>query len=106
MVKTKRKTAAPVRHTRGPWSRAQDKGPVYIVGGPESAWRKVATIADMEHDQRESTANARLIEAAPDLLEACEMLAARMESSGEAWMSDKAWQVAAAAIAKAKGSAA
>jgi len=54
------------KHTPGPWSVAQDKGPPYITAGPN--WPRIATIVD---DTPEGRANLWLIAAAPELLAAC-----------------------------------
>lgn len=64
-------TSETVKHTPGPWSVAPGKNdmePVIIQGDPGDPWF-IATLHDME---KQTQANARLIAAAPDLLEALE----------------------------------
>lgn len=84
-----RGTAGHERH--GQWAVSDETG------------RTIALVYDGER-------YGNLIAAAPELLAACERVAVRMaaklERSGEAWMSDPDWQAASAAIAKATSPAA
>lgn len=86
------------RHTPGPWAYwAQGKQP---HGQPASFavssehWR----IADCRNLHEQGEANARLIAAAPDLLEALENL----ENDNNA-IPEHAWNIVLAAINKARG---
>ena len=85
------------KHTPGPWHVINE----WNVSGPEY---EVANGSIMVRDDDESAANARIIAAAPDLLEALEMalnFIANTESEmGETLQSGDA---ARAAIAKARG---
>ena len=92
-------------HTPGPWyvvasgicaSPTPQSGALYI------AWHNVSS---SYRDSGEQAANARLIAAAPALLEALKSLMGRFERTGEAWMGDPAMQQARAAIAQAEGRA-
>ena len=102
------------KHTPGPWHIGMKPGPmIYGEHGEQVADMVVSMINIVEH-----SANARLIAAAPDLLQALENLTDAVQSgtsyaddtaagkalsilsgrSGTTWLSD-----ARAAIAKAKG---
>lgn len=77
-------TEAVSGHTPGPWSvRWQDVGAQQrhsAIYGPKVGWgRGIAVLAHTHgaRDKPENTANARLIAAAPDLLEALEELFVR-----------------------------
>lgn len=102
-------TKARATHTPGPWSIGESHNDgVEIISAPDAAGgpiggKSVATVRLDDMDPEEIERNADLLAAAPDLLEACERLAAKIENSGEAWMSDPDWQFAAAAIARARG---
>jgi len=67
-------------HTKGPW--LLQKSTIYVMK-PEYEW--VATtnriIGGMPEDREKEEANARLIAAAPDLLEAAEMVAIDLENA-------------------------
>jgi hypothetical protein len=108
------------KHTPGPWFIDESKGPI-LQGGAKAtvgvwAQARFDEACDSDDDEiepedekwvcgawgtlsHEDIANARLIAAAPDLLEALEDLLSGRDS-------DIDWRVAArAAIAKAKGEA-
>ena len=92
--------------TPGPWVAALDHNLRPIVWGP-GTWK----VADCWHTpDGGGMRNARLIAAAPELLEALELLMAEVEASGNAEASDFGWPEAVAAsraaIAKATGVAA
>jgi len=100
------------QHTPGPWQRllaheAKDKRPPYnvwtIVGNTDADERKQSTIATTITDD----ADARLIAAAPELLEACEALMTRFVGDGNsqncAGPAGAAADKARAAIQKARG---
>jgi hypothetical protein len=95
------------KYTPGPWCRATDMGQ---VGSIEFADGTVIAQAqqlpgDPFHAQR--NANARLIAAAPEMLEALILLEAEMVLSGNAESRDYGWKPAIeqtrAAILKATG---
>ena len=98
------------RHTPGPWILATDKGcPVQILGAP--------TDKDPEYNpitrsgttficptSPETLANARLIAAAPELLQSLQMLMRFAPNDSEECQYTKGvWRDAAAAISKATG---
>ena len=86
------------KHTPGPW----------VVGNVGEVVAGGITLADVYGDEEQADADAYLIAAAPDLLEACEMLAEAQrradagERDGFGCYVD-AVDMARAAIAKAKG---
>jgi hypothetical protein len=82
------------KHTPGPWSLDSDAGQVHIV----AAGAAIARVMAMRSDGC-GEANARLIAAAPDLLEALQAVIDHGSMTGADWASDKA----RAAIAKATG---
>jgi len=102
------------RHTPGPWSALTSDGRNYeIVGGQEAEY---IAIVEAIFQPQQNAANAQLIAAAPDLLEACKRASAVVtkfynavaDRMGE-WESDgpcplyKIEKVLRAAIAKAEG---
>lgn len=119
-----------VKHTPGPWEVDEHAGRLEIVGRPnwkcrrfgvEGEWR-VAVVDDLSEDQDgaefETEANARLIAAAPDMLEASIAafyhivgleVARSVENNGWEWTDDSPDMVSMvaeylrAAISKAKG---
>ncbi len=87
-------TATEAKHTSGPWIVSQQQGlRLFIVGKDEA----IAETLHMAWDD-EQFANARLIAAAPAMLEALEALA-----SGDWVIKDQLIINAQAAIALAKG---
>jgi hypothetical protein len=84
------------KHTQGPWY------PVTLGASPDHAWaidselHEVARLPEWTDNQAEAEANARLIAAAPDMLEALQSLTHPMAS-------DEDLQNALAVIAKAEG---
>lgn len=61
------------KHTPGPWkSRRESAGAWKVGGGPIGEYPICTRLSTVEHMEEESYANARLIAAAPDLLEALE----------------------------------
>jgi hypothetical protein len=83
-------------HTAGPWY------PVTLGASPDHAWaidsglHEVARLPEWPDNQAEAEANARLIAAAPEMLEALQSLTHPMAS-------DEDLSHALAVIAKAKG---
>ena len=116
--------APAAKHTPGPWKvcmpAASDGAPcgglTVRYEGPSHRWH-IATVygqdkpTGIKYDQGENAANARLIAAAPDLLEACELLVqayARAEgpSGSIQWEDlDAAHAAAKQAVANAGGAA-
>lgn len=94
-----------MKHTPGPWRIELGRyGVPRAIRGPESAeFRNIINWNGLSSPSRpESVANARLIAAAPDLLEALEMLADPMRTPTDGDPSVLR-EFARAAIAKAKG---
>lgn len=94
------------KHTAGPWSLGVDRRGDRMVFG---SCRHLATVPIDQLDPKEDRANARLIAAAPDLLEALtvmlkgdEMGEYECQRQGFPRLS-KRWEMARAAIAKAEG---
>ena len=83
-------------HTSGPWGLIKKK-PMFVCSAE-------GVIADCDidgaRDRSQNEANARLIAAAPDLLEALTELVVQREGH---YSTQTAWEIARAAIAKAKG---
>ena len=83
-------------HTPGPWH------PVTLGASPDHAWAidselvEIARLSEWPDNQAEAEANARLIAAAPEMLEALQSLTHPMAS-------DEDLQNALAVISKAKG---
>ena len=93
------------KHTQGPWKPTYQKdGSVYIF-----ADRNFARVFNEWGDKKNQAANAQLIAAAPELLEACKALIAYDESEKESdfvlmmVLYNEAITKARAAIAKAEG---
>jgi hypothetical protein len=95
------------KHTGGTW-RAAAK-PSSIVGWPIISAPQGKSVANVHGTDEESAANARLIAAAPDLLEALKKLSFAAQTSGGTAGRDEALVAAidhaSAIIAKAQGSA-
>jgi hypothetical protein len=70
------------KHTPGPWSISI--GGNYICGD-SLRWRETI-ICEVNMDHKRARANARLIAAAPDMLEACEQLIADADVRRGAYM--------------------
>lgn len=91
------------KHTPGPWSTASDpchfdsQTTVVAANGA-----RVAEVTGSAFDEAE--ANARLIAAAPDLLEACKAFVAHYPMGTNPFLDD-AFRAARAAIARATGEA-
>jgi hypothetical protein len=84
------------KHTAGPWGYLPETGEVYYDDGDVRP--QIATV-DLIHVESEAQALAdlHLIAAAPDLLEALELLLAEVEASGNATASDYGWPKAVSA---------
>lgn len=96
------------KHTPGPWSYWSGYNPFDKIEAQVTAEGGDIVIASYNHLIAEGEANARLMAAAPDLLEACEALKREIilsdvdmdyiDSHFKPWL-----EKAAAAIAKARG---
>ena len=90
-----------MKHTPGPWQAKNEYEPLTIIGnidGPDEGWMRYTDICEVA-DGEEALANARVMIAAPELLEALK---------GVVRVADRATQefdAARAAIAKATGEA-
>ena len=85
-------------HTPGPWFLSREGGHIRYLVRPDAA----ANICKLHHtgmDPKESDANARLIAAAPELLEACRVCATALTKAQ--W--EQGQEMAADAIAKVEG---
>ena len=105
-------------HTPGPWFADQDgriwrrhPSELYQNGGGVAGDKPIALVQKGWYEENEQgfpvEANARLIAAAPDLLEALESIVSDHDFCGDEWGSRRdAWiETARAAIAKATGEA-
>ena len=93
------------KHTPGPWEIQEHPNGIYkYISGPEHL-EFAQVVWCMEDDERspECEANARLIAAAPELLEAVEELLACTEGQAIYNFMEPQKKKARAAIAKAKG---
>jgi hypothetical protein len=87
------------KHTKGPWkTHLVDSTAIVTEDGKLIAKAE----GDYHLDHAAMEANARLIAAAPDLLEALELLQAGWSKNA---ITAGTWAIARAAIAKAKGEA-
>jgi len=97
-------------HTKGPWH------PVTLGASPDHAWAidselvEIARLSEWPDNQAEVEANARLIAAAPEMLEALESLAVGlspasvdMQRENLADLCRVCREIAESAIAKVKG---
>lgn len=100
-------------HTPRPWEKVpqHQNGPIiahlYKTGDPmhPSGLRIIAEVFERESSIDEDAANVALIEAAPDLLAACEGLAAqwdKIRSNSRSWLRTPESEAVYAAIVKAK----
>jgi hypothetical protein len=86
-----------MKHTPGPWTYDRSGYSLYVNSG-----RELVTALSMDGKRMEtSEANARLIAAAPELLEALKSVIAWLDAPDESAFSDS--ELARAAIAKATG---
>ena len=99
-----------VKHTQGPWEFGPNHSSTGLAGQlvvrpagefPHGEW--VADVGSMYDDHRE--ANARLIAAAPELLAALIAITTTRCDGMDITPINDAWDMAAAAIAKATGGA-
>ena len=91
------------KHTKGPWQvsgirQRMDGEQWHVVGPDDTGWIAAVIYSDFTPElHHQSLADARLIAAAPDLLEALKEVVAISDRE------HKAWDKARAAIAKAEG---
>lgn len=87
------------QHTAGPWVNLEDHG---IIHAPSTDQAVCQVWNKFEDDFHNAKANARLISAAPELLQACRELLDIVEHiSGGVWLEGKSAKAARAAITKA-----
>jgi hypothetical protein len=99
---------AKTEHTPGSWYKPLKDSPYWLGGAPiPIAGKDGVLVARVANERVEMRANARLIAAAPDLLEACEAIVAAAEkwNDGDFSLGDvtATSDIAEAAILKAKG---
>ena len=91
------------KHTDGPWATKKGNHQRCQIYGPDGQWVANSWVVDVRDDSRlPAEANADLIAAAPELLEACEAIARLADGQGQVNMMMVAGQ-ARQAIAKARG---
>jgi len=91
------------KHTPGPW-HVSKRNPLSVVeAGPRASQIAKMGIKLGVCSQQDAEANARLIAAAPDLLEALARLVRQYGSDGVIYTGDHPIAVASAAITKATG---
>ncbi|KOQ21815.1 hypothetical protein ABW38_26545 [Achromobacter xylosoxidans] len=89
-------------HTPGPWSTHLVDSTVVVI--PRRPFpQQISTLGHSEVADEQDYANARLIAAAPELLEALEWALRAMEARNPLWAEGERFIAARAAIAKAKG---
>lgn len=84
------------KHTPGPWSVREDIGAVFDRDG-----LPIATGGSESYEEYQ--ANARLIAAAPELLEACKQAYDVIDDMDGPWNLDRIYNTLKVAIAKAEG---
>lgn len=93
------------RHTPGPWKAERHKNKQFPTCLEIEIWNQnthITTIHEHVENVKIDLANARLIAAAPELLEALEQAKVRLECAG---LNDTTLDIIKQAIAKAKGGA-
>lgn len=94
------------KHTSGPWGIYDTAAyGIHICKGGIAGQHIASAQRYVGLTQDETVANARLIAAAPDLLDALKALTEKLAMSGDAWRWKEELPQAAAAIAKAEGGA-
>lgn len=92
------------KYTPGPWRRIvfrNKREGFKIVAGERQCAEQVAEVTEIYMDKSRRNANAKLIAAAPELLEACEQLLTRINPASKDTWDLKAIIVAKFAIKKA-----
>lgn len=90
------------KHTPGPWVKTIDRDGDFLISSNSGEY-DITTIFQWEDVPDESIANARLIAAAPELLEALDGLIRDHDDPMSASTSKWFWDQARAAITKATG---
>ena len=90
-------------HSITPWKTAIAFDRAYIRNIKDAQGEIIAQIPDWEDGLSETTANARLMAAAPELLAACIEAMALFDNYPEIWECIGTHEVMTAAIAKATG---
>ena len=95
------------KHTPGPWGHYQRDGSAHLrfISGPSPRAIAIATIESIPEkyqDAESIEANAHLIAAAPDMLEALESILDGVDCQ-PGYIRERGIEIARAAIAKAKG---
>ncbi len=91
------------KHTKGPWLvTGEDNDFIYALGpnGCNKFWFSVCSAGPDKINSEEKAANARLIAAAPDLLEALQLL---VQGEAKSYITIQEINKAIAAITKATG---
>ena len=102
MKSTENKT----KHTPGPWKTTRFGEHTFVTAENHMGLAEsICQITDDPEDlsSAESAANARLIAAAPELLEACKAMFDLLEKEEPNWYLRKHYNIATATIAKAEG---
>ena len=89
-------TQQPIVHTPGPWEAILHDGGAFDVVNHDSPNHSCILAARNSYEARagEMHANARLIAAAPELLEALQVLWKEVAESGNGWANDFGWRIA------------
>jgi len=85
------------KHTPGPWQVEARRGETWVCRADSAVLARVAAA-------KEIRANARLIAAAPELLEALKAVRIELREGGSYRKADRCHAIVEAAIAKATGS--
>jgi len=91
------------KHTPGPWkiNQRNSQGDIEIIA-PNENYKDGGFIAELSCDDKNTSANARLISAAPELLEACKFVLSNLQVSRLPQFRAET-EILAEAIAKAEG---
>ena len=93
-----------LNHSITPWKTTHSYSHEYIHDIKDAQGEIIAQVCDLEKESNESTANARLIAAAPELLAALQgMIEYFVDYSWDDYSDTETLQAARAAIAKATG---
>jgi hypothetical protein len=96
-------------HSTGPWRTAIRRGYISVFSGTENNAEMVADCSNLNLEVKECLANARLIAAAPELLEALEVLVSLVDNGSviidhsDRRETERDYDRARSAIAKATG---
>lgn len=90
------------KHTPGPWETPGEDGGERVISYRTKKGKRYTLAHVYDGETANMEANARLIAAAPELLDALEGVL-QVDCDSEDWHQDEAWERAKNAIAKAKG---